>query len=82
MLCSAPTGITSVVDPNAMGAGVVHTLGPDLPSVNPNTYPGTVHFGPSTTIVGHGVGQVLPSGTIVSDPSLNANAGVNFNAGF
>ena len=82
MFYLAPVGIAPVFDPNVIGSGVVHTLGSDLPSVNPNTYPGTVHFGPSTTVVGHGVGQVLPSGTVVLDPTLNANAGVNLNAGY
>ncbi len=37
------------------------TLGANLPHVNPNNFPGTVHWGPETVVSGPQAGQLPPA---------------------
>jgi len=59
------------------GSGVVHTIGSSLPSVDPNNFPGTVHFGQPTTFVGQGYGQ-YPAGAGFVNQNLGGSGGANF----
>ncbi len=40
-----------------MGAGI---LGANLPHVDPNNFPGTVHWGPESAMSGAQIGQLPP----------------------
>jgi len=52
-----------------------------LPSVDPNNYPGTVHFGPSTGYVGQGIGQYSAGGGY-GDPYLGAGGAAGIYPGY
>ncbi len=52
-----------------------------MPSVDPNNYPGMVHFGPPTTIIGQpSVQPSFNAGYI--DPNLGLMGAADYNAGF
>jgi hypothetical protein len=61
---------------NFQGMGGGYPLGAHTPSVNPNNFPGTVHFGPSTTTIGSG------SEFGYMDPNLGAGGANYMNSGF
>ena len=44
------------------GVGAPITLGTNLPHVDPNNFPGTVHFGPSTVLAPGA--QIMPGGGV------------------
>ena len=75
----APGGI--IPNANLLGSGGVITMGNNLSSVDPNNFPGTVHFGPSTTTIGTPGAQFLPGAGFVN-PNLGLGGGANFNTGF
>ncbi len=54
-LAPAATGFANT------GAAGTSTLGANLPHVDPNNFPGTVHWGPEQTMTGSQIGQI-PSG--------------------
>jgi hypothetical protein len=56
-------------------------LGDDLPRVDPYNYPGTVHFGPSYTIIGPHPPQ-LPLENGYVGTNLDPDVVSNFNIGF
>jgi len=56
-----PGGAIIPPNTNVLGAGYPSALGANLPSVNPNTFPGLVHFGQPT---------------VITEPQIPLNAGV------
>jgi hypothetical protein len=64
-----------------MGLGYHSVPSTNLPNVNPNNFPGTVHFGPSTTVIESEAAQ-FPFNTGYIDPNLGMYEAANFNAGF
>jgi len=61
-----PQGYFFPPSSNSFGGGYPSGLGSYLPSVDPNTYPGTVHFGPSTAVIGPS--SVVPTAPSYGDP--------------
>jgi hypothetical protein len=53
-----PPATAGFASGEALGA---NTLGANLPHVNPNNFPGTVHWGPETVVSGPQVGQLPPA---------------------
>jgi hypothetical protein len=78
MFFLGPTGI--VPNANVGSSGAVYTLGTNLPSIDPNNYGGTVHFGPSTAYSGSAYGQYPESAGIIN-PNLGATGGANIYPG-
>jgi hypothetical protein len=58
----------------AMGAGTMGAdiLGANLPHVDPNNFPGTVHWGPESAMSGAQIGQLPPGAGLAG-----SGAGVN-----
>ncbi|CAF1254369.1 unnamed protein product [Adineta ricciae] len=56
-----PAGFT----PISTGSGAVHTIGTNLPPVDPNNFAGTVHFGPATTTHFPAGSIILPGGAVL-----------------
>ncbi|UJR32324.1 hypothetical protein I4U23_019788 [Adineta vaga] len=54
------------------GSGAVYTMGTNLPPVDPNNFPGTVHFGPATTIHAPAGSIILPGGAVL-EPTIYPN---------
>ena len=52
LLILAPGGFILPSNVNSMGLGYPSFPGANLPNVDPNYYAGTVHFGPSSEIIG------------------------------
>ncbi len=77
----APEGVIIPPNTNVLGLGFPSIPGSNLPNVDPNNYPGTVHFGPSTTIVGPESVQ-FPVNTGFVDPNLGVIEAPVFRPGF